>query len=276
MFGPLWGPPPPFDLPTYLAGRSKGRRSLPEPHPHPPIWRPSMRPSLPLPPGPYGMRGPKPSYPNLPKLPKHTRFSPLSTRSSSDFSSSELDDTYTLDTDSDFSTSLPRLPSLRRRHPRSSPDFDQVSVKVPSPMASELRSDQVLILPALVHLRIRIHSPHSAREDLRAAVPATMSLGDVTKQVVQSYFGEGVGYTARVDQRGRMHEAPRDATLEELAHRGEVHRDGRMEMKVEIVVGDEGDWVGSRARFGGRGPRGGAEVETVRKREVSRTRVAHG
>lgn len=221
------------------------------------------------------MRGLKPSYPKLPKLPKHTRFSPLSTSRSSDFSSSECDDTYTLDTDSDFSTPLPRLSSLRR-HPRSSPDFDQVSVKVPSPMASGLRSDEVLILPALVHLRIRIHSPHSGREDLRAAVPATMSFGDVTKQVVQSYFGDGVGYTARVDQRGRMHEAPRDATLEELAHRGEVYRNGRMEMKVEIVVDDEGDWVGSRARFGGRGPRGGAEVETVRKREVSLTRVAHG
>lgn len=141
-------------------------------------------------------------------------------------------------------------------------------------MAQELhlRHDEVLFVPPLVHLRILVVL-HGARKELRVAVPGCVAFEHVTKQVVQCYAGKGVPYTAQVEQRGRMCKSPRDAVIDDLAHRVEVYRSNRREMKVEIVVGgDEG--CDLRARFGGRGPSegGAAEVETVRKREVSRTR----
>lgn len=259
MYSPPWGRDS-FDLSAYLARGAKNRRSFPI----------SFFP--PTPSIPYSMKprsGLKPFHPKAPKLSKYARLSDLETPSSPDVSPSEWDDPYTLDTDSDFSP-LPRFPSRRRyawQDLVSRPDISRVSV----PML-RLRSDEVLFLPPLVHLRIVIVLS-SAREQLRIAVPGCVAFEDVTRQVVQCYAGKGVSYQAQVEQRGRMCGVPRDAVLEDLAHRGEVYRDGRREMRVEIVVsGDEG-W-GVRDRFGGRRPSGAgdAEVETVRKREVSRTR----
>jgi hypothetical protein len=217
----------------------------------------------------YGMKprsGPKSFYPKLPKPSKYARFSDLDTPLSSDFSTSDRDDTYTLDTDSDFSP-ISNFPS-RRRYARpdrtSRPDISLVSLPIFRPIAQEprLRHDEALFLPPLVHLRILMIMP-SGREGLRIAVPGSVAFEDVTKQVVQCYAGRGVPYQAHVEQRGRMLEPPRDVVLEDLAHMGEVYKAGRREMKVEIVVaGAEGWGVGE----------GDAEVETVRKREVSRKR----
>lgn len=220
--------------------------------------------------------GLNPFYPKAPKLSKYARFSDLETPSSSNVSLSEWDDSYTLDTDS-YLSPLPRLPSRHRyaqQNPVSRPDILRVSVLMLRHRAQEmrLRSDEVLFLPPLVHLRIVIALP-SAREQLRIAVAGCVAFEDVTRQAVQCYAGKGVPYRAQVEQRGRMCEVPSDAVLEDLAHRGEVYRDGGREMRVEIVVGEDNGWS-VRDRFGGRGlsRAGDAEVETVRKRVISRTR----
>ncbi|KAF3049662.1 hypothetical protein E8E11_008998 [Didymella keratinophila] len=279
MHSTPWGRDP-FDLPAYLARGTKNRRSSSSLWPDPPRSSPfPFLPPPPPPPIPYGMRprsGLKSFHPKLPKLAKYARFSDLDTPLSSDFSTSDWDDTYTLDTDSDFDP-IPDFPSRRRYTSRtlgSRPSVDHVSVPMLRPMAQELRlrHDEALFLPPLVHLRILILLA-GGRVELRIAVPGPVAFEDVTKQVVQCYAGKGVSYTAQVEQRGRMCEPPRDAVLDDLAHRDEVYRAGRREMKVDIVV-DGGKGWGVRDRFGGRGSSGtgDAEVETVRKREVSRTR----
>ncbi|KAJ4337643.1 hypothetical protein N0V87_004599 [Didymella glomerata] len=276
MYSPSWGSDP-FDLPAYLARGAKSRRSSghwPDPPRSSPF--PFFRPP---PPVPYGMKprsGLKSFHPKLPKLPKYARFSDLDPPLSSDLSTSDWDDAYALDSDSDFSP-IPSF-SPRRRYARpdpiARPDISLVSLPMLRPMAQELRlrHDEALFLPPLVHLRILLVLA-GGREELHIAIPGSVAFEHVTKRVVQCYAGKGVPYTAQVEQRGRMCEPPRDAVLEDLAHRGEVYRGGRREMKAEIVVnGDEG-W-GVRDRFRGQGPSGtgDAEVETVRKREVSRTR----
>ncbi|KAF3038095.1 hypothetical protein E8E12_003353 [Didymella heteroderae] len=280
MFGPPWGSDP-FGLPAYLSRGAKNRRTSSGRWPEPPRSFPV--PFFPPPPPmPYGMKprsGPKSFHPEMPKLSKYARFSDHDTPPSSDFSTSEWDDPYTLDTDSDLS----RIPGLlsRRRYPSrdsiSRPNLSRVSIKLPSPMAQELklRSDEIVLLPPLVHLHIKIRF-YCRRDELRAAVPGSMAFEEVTKQVVRSYLGERLVYTARAEQRGWMREIAKDACLEDLAYQGEVWRGGRREMMVEIVVGGDEGWYGVRGRVG-QGPGGGsrdAEVETTRKREVSRTRYA--
>lgn len=218
---------------------------------------------------PYGMKphsGLNSFHPKLSKLPKYTRFYDLDSPPSSDFSTSDWDDTYTLDTNSDFDP-IPGFSSRRRYMSRilgSRPSIDRVSIPMLRPMAQELRlrHDEALFLPPLVHLRMLILLP-SGREELRIAVPGSVAFEDVTKQVVQHYAGTGVPYQVHVEQRGRMCEPPRDAVLEDVAHRGEVYKAGRREMKVEIAVAGGEGWGVRDAD---------AEVETVRKREVSRTR----
>lgn len=268
MYHSPWGNGP-FDLPTYLARGTKTKRSFPVPFSPPP------------PATPYGMMPRsdlKSFHPKSPKLSRYARFSNLETPSSSDFSSSDWDDAYALDTDSELDH-IPGFPfSSRQRYAsrdlHSRPDISRISLTMLRPMAQDvrLRSDEVLFLPPLVHLRILMLLP-GGREELRIAVPGSVAFEHVTKQLVQCYAGKGVPYTAQVEQRGRMCGPPQDAALEDLAHRGEVYRGGRRELQVEIVVGGDEGW-GIRDRFGGRGPSaaGDAEVETVRKREVSRTR----
>ncbi|KAJ4379126.1 1,2-dihydroxy-3-keto-5-methylthiopentene dioxygenase [Didymella sp. IMI 355093] len=267
----------PFDFNTFLSSRSQKRHShagrFPEPRSRS-FPTPLSAPYIPYP------RALNPSYHKPPKplnLPKYSRFSDVESPPSTDFSTSEWDDTYALDTDSD----IPRIPSFPRRryltrNSISRPDLDRVSLKLPSPMARELRlrSDEIVFLPPLVHLHIKLRF-HGGKEELRAAVPGSMAFEDVTKQVVQAYLGEGLVYTARVEQRGRMCEVAKEACLQDLAHRGEVWRNGKREMKVEIVGGGDEVWFGGRGRFG-QGPSGGgdAEVEMIRKREVSRTKYA--
>lgn len=219
---------------------------------------------------------------SYPKAYKQTRFSELDTPSSSDFSFSEWDESYTLDTDDDLDKHrLPRFSSLQRRYSGrgndSAPEVKKVSVKLPTSTADDLRSNEVLVLPALVHLHILIRLPCARTEELRAAAPASMAFGDLAKQVVRAYVADGIRSSeiqARVEQRGRLKDPPRETALEELAHRGEVYRDGRMEMKVEITVGDDGERERVTARFGGRGPRGGeVDIEKVYQRSESRFRA---
>lgn len=277
MFGPPWGRDPhePFD-PTafnrYLFRRAQDPRSRPGQYPDPPRSFP-----IPIPPPDAYTSYPKPLPRSLklPKLPKHTRFSDPESPLSSDYAASDWDDTYSLDTDRSFGPPPPFTPQTRR--PRS-PELDKISATVPRAVADELRlrSNKTLLLPPLVHLRICVSLPHDERAALRAAAPGTMAFGDVAGQVVRCYAGKGVMYSARVEQRGRMCEVARDAVLGDLAHRGEVYREGWREIRVEIVVGGDEGWSGGRREFG-LGPRGGeedAEVETVRKREFSRTRYA--
>ncbi|KAH6622225.1 hypothetical protein C7974DRAFT_218262 [Boeremia exigua] len=236
-------------------------------------------------PDPYGTHARRSSHPSHGKPHKHTRFSEPDTTSSSSFSSSEWEEPYALDTEESFFDThrAPTFQVPRRRFSArlfdSVPDLRRMSLALPAATANDLRPDDVLILPPLVHVHIRIYLPHARPEELRAAVPASMAFGDMSQQVIHSYVGDrarGYDVTVRVEQRGRMKEPSSSATLEDLGHRGEVLRDGRREMKIEIVIGADEERMGDLGRYGGRGPQGGAaHVETVRRREVSRTRFAH-
>ncbi|KAF1933405.1 uncharacterized protein M421DRAFT_88626 [Didymella exigua CBS 183.55] len=275
MFGPPWGRNPrdafnPSDF-DYLNPRPRDRHSRSGRHSPPPR---SFPVPMPTPTSFTSCPNPHPRSPRSSKPSRHpVPFSDFASRTSSDSTSSDWDwdETYTLDT-SEFA----RIPGLssRNRHPPA-PEFESVAVTLPRPMAQELRqsSDRVLFLPPLVHLRIRLSLPQRGCEDLGVSVPGCMGFEDMTKQIVQCHAGPRMRYSALVEQRGCMVEPPREAALEDLAHRGEVYRNGRREMAVEITVADDGgDWRDVRTPFGGRGPRGGdAEVETVRKREVLRT-----
>lgn len=259
MFGrpPPWGRDPIPDMHALLSRR----------HLHAPF------PSI------HGARGPPTPHRrhHHRKHAKHTCFEDTDTPSAADFSSSEYDyDPYSLDTDSDHDTyPPPRLPPPRTRHPElardAPPAVRRTSVKLPSATADALRPDEMLILPPLTHMHILIRRSRTGRGDVvRAAAPESMRFGDVVQHVVAASLGDGVRRSdvrAWVKQRGRWDEPGAAVQLEELVRRGEVFRDARGELDVEIEVSDGGGEEG----FGGRGPRGGSfGVERVVERRESR------
>lgn len=106
-----------------------------------------------------------------------------------------------------------------------------------------------------------------------------MAFGQTIKQVVHTYVGEGVkgcDVTARVEQRGRMREPGSEVLVGDLAEKGEVWKDGRREVRVEVLVEDgKGGFVKGRGKE--RGPWGGGadvDVEMGIEGELGRTRFA--
>ncbi|KZM19299.1 uncharacterized protein EKO05_0002941 [Ascochyta rabiei] len=285
MFGrPLpWGRDPLPDMHSLLNTRSRHR------HPR------ARVPSLPEPQGLPTSTHHRPREPRQqPTYPKHLRSSDLSTPPSTTSLSEWEFDTYMLGHDDDDDDDdeydiddsephrLPRFVPARARHPprHSTPDVQRASVNLPRDTAAELRADELLLLPALTHLhiRMRMRAPYAARDEtLCAAVPGTMRFGDVVSSVVAMCFGDGVrrGHvTACVKQRGQWRQLASELTLDEVAPRGEVFGDGRREVEVKIEVSDDGEREQARGRFSGRGPRGsGFGVERVLEREESRFRV---
>ncbi|KAJ4987430.1 hypothetical protein SVAN01_07030 [Stagonosporopsis vannaccii] len=238
--------------------------------------RSRQRPSISRPhcPDPYGTHAARASHS---RKHKPSGFSPLDTPS---FSSSHWDDSYALDTDFSFSPPYhtPPPPSPPRHR---FPDLTRIPLTLPSATAHTLRPRDILILPRLVHLHILLFTPHSRGfHDIRAAVPGPMAFGEAIKQVVHVYVGDGVrgcDVTARVEQRGRMRESDPEMTVGDLACKGGVFRDGRREVRIEILVEDEGESGKGFMREGGRrrGPwDGDADLVRERDREVGRTRLA--
>ncbi|KAF2630280.1 hypothetical protein BU25DRAFT_419297 [Macroventuria anomochaeta] len=267
MFPPPWGRDSMPDFHYLLNHRSRHRPTYPAHH--------SLSPPL----DPHGMHyhhGPKPTYP---KTYKQARFSDLGTPSSSDFSSSEFEGSYAFDFDNDDDVDKHRVPSYSplRRYARS-PELRRTSVMLPSDTAEKLCPDEVLFLPSLTHLHIRIRSAYTRDEDIRAAVPSSMAWRDLVQQVVDTYIGGNVrsnDVKAFVKQRGRWDSPSSGITMEDLGDRGEVFwEEGRKGLHVKIEVGDNKERERISARFGGKSSRGGGvDVEKVWERTESRVRA---
>ena len=142
-------------------------------------------------------------------------------------------------------------------------------MKLPTPTAEDLRPDEILVLPDLIHLHIRVldHDAHD-EQILRAAVPETMRFGDLVGHVLGDEF-RAEDVSAFVRQRGRWDEQDSTVRLEGLRNRGEVFREGGKVVEVKIEIGNGG---GERAFGGRRGPRGGAG-ERVWRRKTEEERV---
>ena len=269
MFGlPGWGPDPIADIIASRYGRQPPRSKyspLPESFGSPHHPRCSAR----------NHQYPKAYHKASSKPNKYTRFPDLDTPSTSDFSSSEWEESYTPDTDDDRDKYRPPpFPPLRKRAV-DSPDIRRVSVKLPTSTAEDLTPDEILLLPELIHLHIRVRINHTQNEQvLRVAVPGSMRLGDLVQQVIGDNMRER-GVTASVKRRGRWDEPSSSARIEDLKDRGEVFRERRREMEVKIEIGDDGSDVFERMHVGGRGPRGGRGIEKERvwRRKTEESRV---
>ncbi|KAF9695311.1 hypothetical protein EKO04_006965 [Ascochyta lentis] len=199
MFGrpPPWGRDPLPDMHSLLSSRTRHR------HTHTRL--PSLLQARGLPTCTHHL--PR-QHSHEPQRPKHPSFNDIPTPSSTTSSDSDCGfDTYSLDDepndDDDDELNVPhhhhhhRFTTPRERTrppPHRTPDVQRTSVNLPRRTATSLRSDDLLLLPPLTHVRIRIltRAPYAAwDEELRAAVPDTMRVRDVVGGVVATYFGEG-------------------------------------------------------------------------------------
>jgi hypothetical protein len=271
MFGlPGWGPDPIADI---IASRY-GRRPPCSKYPSlPESFKSPRRPRY----SAHNHQYPEAYHKAYSRPNKYTRFPDPDTPSTSDFSSSEWEESYTLDTDDGRDKyHPPHFPPLRKRAP-DSPDTRRVSVKLPTSTAEDLASDEILLLPELIHLHIRVQIYDTLNEQvLYVAVLGSMRLRDLIQHVIGDNMREH-DVTASVKRRGRWDEPSFRARIEDLRDRGEVFREWRREMEIRIEISDDGSDAFGRMHVGGRRPRRGRSIEKERvwrrKTEESRVRM---
>ncbi|KAF1915366.1 hypothetical protein BDU57DRAFT_451763 [Ampelomyces quisqualis] len=127
-----------------------------------------------------------PTHTHTHRIPKKYQHAPTYTPSTSATDLDTITDTDTLDP-----TSPPYAHKARHRSPPAPTpvfqDFPTRNVRLPLPSAHLLHPNEILVLPTtLTHLKISLESTASPRTTVRAAVPPSMRLRDVVRQVVSA------------------------------------------------------------------------------------------
>jgi hypothetical protein len=153
----------------------------------------------------------------------------------SEFSDTDFDDAYSLDTDTTINDRL-HTPYYPPQHPDLQPasSLKRVQVRMPRRAAEELRGDDVLILsPDLTRLRIHIRTNHST-ETVRAAVAGDMRLRDVVRQLLPNNHSSEI--IVQVKLRGEWQELGTSCKISDIAELGRDVMNDRQEVEVKLVV----------------------------------------
>jgi hypothetical protein len=197
-----------------------------------------------------------PSYPPSRKPNKYhphrhaSRFTPSS-------SETDLDET-----DSDI------FPTRNQHRQLDFEHFPQISVRLPSKIARDLHTSEILILPStLTRLKILLYATNNTYlRTLRAVVAGDMRLRDVIKQILPSeYWGDMKSY---VKTSGEWVEPGSPTKVSDVAELGRFVVNERGQVEVRIVVG--GGRERERERDGAHGHKREMEMGRV---EVGRMRV---
>lgn len=193
-------------------------------------------------------------YYNTSTPPQHHRGSKKPTYTPST-SVSDLDTI----TDADTYSPYDRAPKAHHRqrfdHISSQPyfhPFTPLTLRLPPTSAQSLHPSEILILPStLTHLKISLEPTSSSRSTIRAAVPPSMRLRDVIKQMVPSeHLAMARVY---VKLRGEWVEAGAPVRVGECGELGRCR--GEESVRVKVVVVEQRERVESRGfgfEMGGR------------------------
>ncbi|KAF2028504.1 hypothetical protein EK21DRAFT_90630 [Setomelanomma holmii] len=163
----------------------------------------------------------------------------------SEFSDTECDDAYALDTDTtlDSLSRIPYFPKTRHSDLGFASNLKRVQIRMPKHTADQLKNNEILILPSkLTHLRIIIRTRLS-KDVMGVAVPGDMRLSQVIDQLLPlNPLSEGCAVHIKRDggwqEIRTMHKVSDIADLEELGHVGGM---GRREAEVRITLESGGE-----------------------------------